>query len=101
MGYTIENGIIKDLGKFEGEPRYAPYYWNQGLDGAWDEDENGVYFFVLGDTDYDMFPELKGEYGIAVEESDQGFVFTTVFPTQESYARSLARMQEESGLQAE
>lgn len=90
-GYTInEHGTITDLGKFEGEPSYAPYYWEQGLDGAWDEDENGVYFFILGDTDYDMFPTLKGAYGLAVEESDQGFVTLTVFDTKVAYDRSLA-----------
>ena len=92
-GYTVnEHGTITDLGKFEGEPMYAPYYWQQGLEGSWDEDENGVYFFVLGQTDYDMFPQLAGSYGLAIEESDQGFVSVTVFETRESYGQSLARM---------
>jgi acyl-CoA-binding protein len=92
-GYTVdENGVIRDLGKFEAEMYYAPYYWQQGLEGSFDEDENGVYFFLLGDTDYDAFPELKGEYGLAIEENAQGFVSVTVFSDKVGYNRSLARM---------
>lgn len=93
-GYTVNaHGTITNLGKFEGEPIYTPYYFGQGLDGAWDEDENGVYFFVLGDTDYETFPALRGEYGIAVEESEQGFVTATVFGTKADYDSAVARMQ--------
>ena len=90
-----KRGFITDPGKFEGEPAYAPYYWQQGLDGSWDEDENGVYFFLLGDADYAAFPVLKGEYGLAIEESEQCFVRVTTFSTQAAYARSLARMVED------
>lgn len=29
--YTVVNGIIRSPGKFEGEPVWAPYYWEAYL----------------------------------------------------------------------
>lgn len=100
--YTVDDaGIIRDLGKFEAEPAYAVYFWDAGMNGMADEDENGVWFFVLSPEDKQEFPELAGEYGAAVEESDQGFVYCTVFGTEKGYRASVARMIQDTPEQEE
>lgn len=32
-GYSTDGTKITSPGKFEGEPIFAPYYWNLGLEG--------------------------------------------------------------------
>jgi hypothetical protein len=95
--YTVDDsGVIRDLGKFEAEPMYAVYFWDSGMNGMADEDENGVWFFVLSPEDKAEFPELADDYGVAIEESDTGFVYCTVFGTEDGYRASVARMIEET-----
>ena len=58
--YTVDDsGVIRTLGKFEAEPVYAPYFWDSGMNGMSDEDENGVWFFVLSPEDKAEFPDLR------------------------------------------
>lgn len=95
--FQIDNtGRIRDLGKFEREPLYAPYFWDAGLNGGMDEDENNVWFFILHDEDRLEFPELAEAYAVSVEESESGFVFCTVFGTREVYEMSVERMMLEA-----
>ena len=66
------------MGKFEGEPRFVPYFWESGLDGCSDEDytdETGaVYAFDVDDRDKKLFPELSEIKRIELREDEQGFV---------------------------
>ena len=105
------NKIIRMPGKFEGEPIYAPYFWDCALQGMYAEDVNGVFFVPLDESDHAIFPELylntwdgqtdptnKPAYGIALEESDQGFVYTKVYDTQAEYNAAIEEMErQESG----
>jgi hypothetical protein len=72
------HGIIHTSGKFEGEMLYAPYLYDCSLDG-------GEMVFVLDASDKLEFPELIGVYGIAIEESEQGFVHIATYDTQAEY----------------
>jgi hypothetical protein len=98
--YQIDaNKIIRNLGKFEGEPVYVPYFWDCALQGMYAEDVNGVFFMPLYQEDFIMFPELYlntwdgvtppqdnvPAYGIALKESEQGFVYSKVYDTQAEY----------------
>ena len=69
-------------------------------------DVNGVFFVPLDESDHAMFPELylntwdgqtdptnKPAYGIALEESDQGFVYTKVYDTQAEYNAAIEEME--------
>ncbi len=72
--YDVQNGIIRTPGKFEGEPTYAPYFWSDYLNGAWEE-VGDLAIAPLEPADFSEFPEIpsRAEY-VALEESSEGFV---------------------------
>jgi len=72
--YTIEDGVIQNLGKFENEPAYVVYFWNAYLDGCADDDDGDVLTFDIGDDDIKEFPELAGYKQVFLWETDSGFV---------------------------
>lgn len=79
--YTVDaNGRIASPGKFEGEPIFAPHFWQMGLEGFADSDDGRVYGFRLknGDPEFREFPELKKWLGrkrsLKLFEDSQGFV---------------------------
>ncbi len=88
-----DSGVIKSPGKFEAEMLYVPYFWEQGLDGCSSEDISGVYFFEVGPEDRILFPEIGDSYGLALEETDTGFVVGTAFGTEKDYRAAIARME--------
>ena len=75
--YKVERGIIRSAGKFENEPVYAPYFyenWNMGgADGRNDSEEE---YFIVNSADRRIFPELKDVYRVYIWEDDNGFVYT-------------------------
>lgn len=80
--YKIEQGRIVSPGKFEGEPIFAPYFWELGLEGFSDFDNGKVYGFRLAlngqDKSNPFLPELKQWLGrkrsLKLWEDSQGFV---------------------------
>ena len=75
-GYDIRDGIIRSPGKFEGEPMYAPYFYDALLNGFADEDEDGVATFIITDEDRKLFPMLAEAKSVRLWESEQGFIHT-------------------------
>lgn len=69
-----ESGLITAPGKFEGEPIYAPYFWDQFLQGMADEDDGEWVTFEITAQDEQLFPELKGIQRVRLYEDDVGFV---------------------------
>ena len=75
------NGRITSPGKFEGEPIFAPYYWQMALEGFSDSDNGKVFGFRFkkADDDFAIWPELKKWLGrkraLKLYESEQGFVY--------------------------
>lgn len=83
--YTNDGERITAPGKFEGEPVFAPYFWDLGLSGFSDSDNGNVYTFrfAFGSNPQDQelatkFPTLKKWLGrkrsLNLREDDQGFV---------------------------
>jgi len=72
--YHIENGIIQNLGQFEGEALYVPYFWDAYLNGCADRDDGKVIGFDLTKEDKAMFPELKGRRTVKLYQRSDGFV---------------------------
>ena len=77
--YVVINGVIKSPGKFEGQPLYAPYFWDLMLEGGgftYENEEEGVVEteFVVEQGDLDEFPELKDYDRVYIWDDDQGFV---------------------------
>jgi|SRR4051812_12933393 hypothetical protein len=87
--YTVTDGIIRDPGKFEAEPVYAPVYYDALLDGcgedlAFMEDGCGEYAALVpvGDPDRIEFPELGSARYVLVSEGDTGFVSIQLIETE-------------------
>ncbi len=74
MGYKVESGIIRSPGKFEGEARYVPYFWDAYLNGCADRDDGAVLGFDVSKEDKVRFPELKRRRTVKLIERDDGFV---------------------------
>lgn len=88
------HGLIRTLGKFQAEMLYVPHFWEALMDGCPDEDINGIAFFLVTDEDRQEFPELHDVYAIALEESDQEFVYSNTFASSEEYESALNEAQE-------
>jgi hypothetical protein len=75
--YTLKrevNNMIKSPGKFEGENDYIPYFWEIGLDGCFDGEDNGIWLFNVTNEDLCKWPELEGVKTIRLHEREDGFV---------------------------
>lgn len=96
---TNEHGIITQPGKFQGEMRYIPDFWSQGLDGCATEDIGTAYFFKVTDEDRSKYPELADVYGIAVEEDSQGFVHSAHYETASLYNVAVNQAEMEEGIE--
>lgn len=75
--YNVVDGVIRSPGKFEGEPVYAPYFWDAFLNGMQDEDDGEFLLFNVTDEDRVEFPELQGVSQVSLGEDSQGFVYLT------------------------
>jgi hypothetical protein len=67
---TYADGIIRSPGKFEGQPLYVPYFWEQKPDAI----KGNVMCYEVLPKDKSEFPELKGRKVIKLIEDDMGFV---------------------------
>ena len=76
METTIQDyqKMVKSPGKFAGEARYVPYYWDMYLAGFADDDDGRVLSFPVTQEDKGIFPELKRRKAVKLYESDDGFV---------------------------
>lgn len=74
--YEVENGIIRSPGKFEGEPVYAPYFWDAYLNGMADDDDGSELLFYVSDEDRKLFPDLHDVSHVYLRETSDGFVCT-------------------------
>jgi hypothetical protein len=87
--YTVVDGIIRDPGKFESEPLFAPYFYEAMFDGcgeelAFMEDGCGESAVLLriDPEDRSEFPELGAALYVLISESDQGFVSVSLIETE-------------------
>lgn len=88
--HTIDShGLIRDLGKFQSEMLYVPFYWDAGMNGCSSEDTGRIWFFEICTDERIAFPELGQAYGISLEASDTGFVSATILETQQEYSRAI------------
>jgi len=95
------NSRIRTLGKFQSEPAYTPYFWEQFLDGCADEYVHGSLFFIVSDEDRVQFPELADVYGIALSENNSGFVDSYRLKTQKEYADAVRNCEEMEAAESE
>lgn len=78
--YEVRDGRVVSPGKFEGQPVFAPHFWQIGLEGFADADDGQTYVFKFtnGCDDFREWPELKKWLGrkrsLRLVENAQGFV---------------------------
>jgi hypothetical protein len=65
---------VSHPGKFEGEARYVPYFWDGYLHGFSDWDDGRILGFNLTEHQRTIFPELGLRKTIKLIEDDNGFV---------------------------
>jgi hypothetical protein len=65
---------VSGPGKFEGEAPYVPYFWDAYLNGAADDDTDGILTFHVTDEDRALFPELADRDAVYLYEDSNGFV---------------------------
>lgn len=77
-GHTNDGQRITAPGKFEGEPIFAPHFWNIALEGFADSDDGNVFTFRITQQDRQEIPGLDGwlghKFALRLREDDQGFV---------------------------
>ena len=69
----IRNGVFVS-GKFVGQPKYAPYFWQQVKDGLADEVNGNVYLFDITPKDIKKYPELSRWEVVRVYDEGGGFI---------------------------
>jgi hypothetical protein len=86
-------------GKFEGESIYSPYFYDAIMDGGIGEEfyfgeGEPVYTLTeLTEDDKAIFPELSGDYGVCLWESEQGFFNCVVISTKADYLVEKANLE--------
>jgi len=93
--YTIDDhGLIRDLGKFQMEMLYVPFYWDAGMNGCASEDTGRVWFFEICTDERAAFPELGSAFGVSIFQDDNGFIYGTIHETQKAYERMIDKVNE-------
>lgn len=82
--YKVEDGIIRNPGKFDGCPIYAPYFYMIWLEDGYDTHEP----ITILDEDIKEFPELKGYSLVNCWEYEDGF-FHCYIHTYETWNQTL------------
>ena len=85
--YNVVGGIIQNLGKFEDEPEWVPYYWELALNGEGEDvseyDDEGELIgcfatrFTVDSEEADAFG-LECGATVEISQDSQGFVIGTV-----------------------
>lgn len=76
---TNEIGSITTPGKYEGEPLYVPYLWEEYVLYGFAEEtitagRESVEIVEITDDIVEEFPELEGVEYVSLAQSNQGFV---------------------------
>ena len=76
----IEYGeMVKQPGKFEGEPAYTPYFYDFSMEGDGEdvskENDSLILRFEIQVEDVEVFPELQEFTHVELIFSDSGFVY--------------------------
>ena len=80
--YKSAGGIITSPGKFQGEPVYAPYLYDQGADQEYlDADGTLYHAYKISREDREHYPALGGVFAVVLYERDDGFVVSSAFKT--------------------
>jgi hypothetical protein len=90
--YSVRDGVIESLGKFEGEAIFVPAFWDSMCDEISFPDGETIYVAELTDDDRKEWPEIDPDtFALLMSESDQGFV-----TCEQASAERVAALQSEA-----
>lgn len=72
---SLYEDAVSRPGRFEGEPRWVPYFYDQATGGCADGFGEEYDWFRIGQEDINIFPELHGHKSVILTYSDDGFVY--------------------------
>lgn len=72
--YKLDGTRIVSPGKFEGEQRYVPEFWDAVLDGLGTDHTDGSVSVEVTAEDKSKYPELKRRRVVRMIERSDGFV---------------------------
>lgn len=84
--FTSVDGTITQPGKFEGEPSWAPYFWNFALNNESNENASGEHLCPVYRVDLLAFPVLDGVLYVALREAENGHISTRIVAKEEATA---------------
>ena len=93
--YDTEDDIITS-GKFQGTHLSVPYFWDAAMNGdaiSLVYLDGTVYFLTVGDSDLELFPDLKDYYGLCLYETD-GFIQCIWFETSAGFIEAQSNPDE-------
>lgn len=73
-GFKVVGRRITNPGKFGGEREWVPYYYDLWNEGLADSEAEGVALFYLGESDWELWPDLMDEENLVLTEDENGFV---------------------------
>ncbi len=62
--YFVKDGKVQAPGRFQGEPVYVPYYYDQWQHWGADCSSLDMAFFHIEDFEREIFPELGNAKGV-------------------------------------
>ncbi len=62
--YFVRKGVVMAPGKFQGEPVYTPYFYDQWQNWGADCASMDMAFFHIEDFERQLFPELGNAVGV-------------------------------------
>lgn len=105
---TNEIGVITNPGKYEGEPLYVPYLWEEYVLHGFEQEtisagRESVEIVEVTDDIVEEFPELEGVEYVSLAQSNQGFVggeelFESDLVDLRDKAQRIREQQEEEGV---
>ena len=70
---TVRNGMFTS-GKVEGQPLYAPYFWEQVKQGLADAKDGNAYIFDITPKDVKKYPDLERFELVKLYDDGNGYV---------------------------
>jgi len=67
--------LTKQPGKFEGEARYVPYFYDLMLEGTGEQLDDEVISIKITPEDIKIFPELQDYKEVLLTVDNNGFVY--------------------------
>jgi len=88
---------IQTHGIFYQEHISIPYFWESAMNGDAVDlvyNDGTLYFMTIGDSDLEVFPELKDRYGLCLYQHENGYIYSVWFDTRADFIEAQSNPDE-------